>query len=134
MGWITWIIMLVTASFMSTKWYLRNRKHFPCFHKQEISRNFFLGEQEISILFLNTGKNLFCFFYKITHNTVYVNSVSQALITMAQRPHKAEDRFCRFYCFFRVVFWFGFFLEPPKPILYRIYTISNVKFLSFVEI
>ena len=34
------------------------------------------------------------------NNVVYVNSVSQMLITMARRLAEAEDRFCRFSFFF----------------------------------
>ena len=43
------------------------------------------------------------------NNAVYVISVSQALITTAQRPPEAEDRLCWFYRFFRVGFRFRFF-------------------------
>ena len=57
------------------------------------------------------------------NNAVYVNIVSQALITTARRLPKAEDRFCRVSsCWFSVSV---FLWEPPKPVLY---TILNVKF------
>ena len=61
------------------------------------------------------------------NNAVYVNSISQALITTARRPPKAKVRFCRVSsCRFSVSV---FLWEPPKPVLY---TILNVKFLPFV--
>ena len=85
MGWITWIITWVTASFMSTKWYLRNRKHFLCFHtvietQVEVWENkkfpyYFEFSQTfttVSVMFWNTGKNVFCFFYKITHDRIFI--------------------------------------------------------------
>ena len=46
------------------------------------------------------------------NNAVYVISVSQALITTAQRPPEAEDRLCWFYRFFRVGFRFRNCLTP----------------------
>ena len=62
-------------------WYLRNRKHFPCFHtvigtlvevwengKLKFPRNFefFQTSTCVSITYGNTGENIFYFIYKIT--------------------------------------------------------------------
>ena len=69
----------------------------------------------------------FMFTSTTLNNAVYVNSVLQALFTTARRPPNTEDRFCQvFLCRFSVSV---FFSEPPKSVLY---TILNVKFISFV--
>ena len=49
------------------------------------------------------------------HTAVYIISVSQALITMAQRLPEAEDRLCQFYRFLCVGFRFRFFFETASP-------------------
>ena len=53
------------------------------------------------------------------NNAVYVNSISQALITTARRPPKAEDRFCQFYNFFLCRLLVSLFFENrPVPVIF----------------
>ena len=66
----------------------------------------------------------FCLRAPSLNNAVYVNSVSQLLVTTARTPPKTEGQFYR--AFLSV---FSFFLEQPKLILY---TILNVNFVPLV--
>ena len=60
------------------------------------------------------------------NNAVYVNSISQAVVTSARTPPKTEGQF---YRAFLGRFSVSFFFKLPKLILC---TILNVKFFPFV--
>ena len=80
------------------------------------------GSPNFSLALIRSQRD-FCYYRLVfslrapsLNNAVYVNSVSQALVTSAWTPPKIEGQFYRaFLGRFSVSF---FFLEPPKLILY----------------
>ena len=88
----------------------------------QLKRSCSIGYSSFNPSFLFTST-----IFKI-NNAVYVNRVSQVLVTMARTLPKTEGQF--YWAFFVSVFSLVS-LELPKLILY---TTLNVKFLPFVQI
>ena len=94
-----------------------------CTHEKSYSAEFGLVPLDILLSIL-----CFCLLAPSLNNAVYVNSISQALVTTAQTPPKTEGLFYRaFLCRFSVSFFLNFFL------LYK-YTITNFEKSSIVPV
>ena len=85
-----------------------------CIGYSEVGSN--QGSTQKLVLFHKIFFICLCLRAPSLHTAVYIISVSQALIRMAQRPPEVEDRLCQFCRFFVSVFGFVSFSKQHLPI------------------